>query len=176
MQKSLTSMRNTLIRMTLFFAAATAQSAAAQTGGAASGDWALRCFKENVCIIQTGLMDSRQQQRGDGAQQRLVAQLAIARNEAKDLVAEIRMPTGILIPKGLKASVGGLEFRPTLRTCIPMGCLASFDATRDVLSAMRKGDTFTLVYTEALSGAEISLPFSLKGFSARLEEFQKRKN
>lgn len=140
--------------------------AAAQSAADPNSDWALRCFAEQACIVQTGLRDEK------GA---AVAILAITRNPEKGLVGELRTPTGLLIPSGVKIGVDSLQFRPSLITCLPQACLSSFDVTNDVLRAMRKGDTFNVVYTEALTGKEISLPFSLKGFSARFKEFNERK-
>ena len=144
----------------LIFALSAPSRAPAQD--AKDSDWAVRCFKQKTCILQTGLLDQKRQP---------VAILALTRNEAKTLVGELRTPTGLLIAKGLKATAGSLQFRPNLITCLPKACLSSFDATTDVLRALKKADAFTVVYTEALTGAEISLPFSLKGFAAEYEKF-----
>ena len=140
--------------------------AAGQPASDPNSDWALRCFAEKACIVQTGLRDEK------GA---AVAILALTRNPEKGLVGELRTPTGLLIPSGVRIRVDSLQFRPSLITCLPQACLSSFDVTSDVLRAMRKGESFDVLYTEALTGKDITLPFSLKGFSARFKEFSARK-
>lgn len=122
-----------------------------------SGDWARQCRRQR-CWIQTGLA---------GPNGRVAALLRMGRREDGGLYGELRLPVGLHIPSGVLAEIDdALTFRPTLIMCDGRFCLAAFNATDQLVDALRQGDALTARLADARNGERVALRFSLIGFTA----------
>lgn len=75
-------------------------------------------------------------------------------------------PLGISLPEGVTLSVGDSQLaKLDFMTCRPAGCIAQQKMTDEIIKAFRAGSKATVGVT-ALNGKKLSVPISLKGFSA----------
>jgi invasion protein IalB len=140
------------------------------------GDWVLRCAHAGegatgpqTCeIVQTLVLQGQQQP---------IAQVAIG---SIDKTAALRLtvvvPTAISFSK--TAYIVGTAGTPNLfdltwRRCLPSGCFADIALTPDALKTMRtRTEPANLVFRDA-GERDITLPFSMRGFSQSLDALSK---
>lgn len=140
-----------------------AGDAAAQAAETKPKDaWGKRCDQNGRCVIRTEAKDK---------EGRTLAELLLTRLPQQGLMAEIRSPLGIYIPKGIALAVDGKKRIPIqLITCVPNFCLSAFPVTDEVADAMRKGGKLDFAFIDIGKRQQVVLPFSLIGFTAKLKE------
>jgi invasion protein IalB len=139
------------------------------------GDWAMVCAaaagaSERPCEVNTTLSI-----RGQSAP---FARIAFAR-PAGDKPARIMalVPVNVTNAAGVKIESepgkGGIDL--PFKSCVPAGCLAEADLSKDQLQAFRTPGKTTgqLTLTDA-SGKSATLQFSLRGVDQALDAFLKR--
>lgn len=79
------------------------------------------------------------------------------------------LPLGILLdrPVGLEID-SDKKFQFTVRQCLNSGCYGFINMNEALLSAMRKGDKMTIVFT-SVQGKTLRVEMSLKGFTKALK-------
>lgn len=128
-----------------------------ETVGAFDG-WRLNCpprtMKNAGCIMQQALA-----RKGSNT---VIAQLNIATKDNADTLT-IVTPLGVLVPPGLKVSVGSAEKMVSYKTCLQMGCIASVPVDAGLASALSQsaGLEVTVMTPDQRT---LPLNFSLQGY------------
>jgi invasion protein IalB len=88
----------------------------------------------------------------------------------------VMVPHGVMLDPGLGFSVGdgSLKVLP-YETCMPQGCMVLVGLDTETLKAMRTAQSGQVVVVPG-NGTPVTIPFSLKGFSAGFDELDSSKN
>lgn len=82
----------------------------------------------------------------------------------------VMAPIGVFLPTGVALEIDGQAVgRVPFTRCIPQMCVAFAEASAPTLDKMKKGSKANFIIYEG-PGAGVSLPISLKGFTAALTE------
>lgn len=138
---------------------------APRSGDAAAGPaWSTDCRAE----ARSGPLNCRMEQRIVVAKTgQLVGMVSIrVPSETREPVAMIQAPLGLSLDAGIALDVDGetVETLP-LQTCDAGGCYAGSAVKPELLSALSRGTTLTLI-VQNLDKQPIKLPLSLSGFAA----------
>jgi len=174
--------------------AAGATSANAQDEGLPGGaqslsetykDWTVACR----LIEQAARSAETKQDRSAssaGAPMRIcaVSQQQVTQNRQTVLTVEIRpdgdgltgvmiLPFGLALAKGvlLKVDDAGPGDLIAFSTCLPAGCLVPLQLDADMVAALRKGNTLSLLVSDR-GGQPLELAISLVGFAAAYDRVQ----
>ncbi|HJT42522.1 MAG TPA: invasion associated locus B family protein [Rhizomicrobium sp.] len=127
------------------------------------GDWQVRCFpveSPNPCDLFQETVNQNTRQRI------LTVSLAYAPSNDRHLL-QVTVPLEVALQKGMTLQAGGYT-SPLLkfRVCTRQGCFVQIIADNAMINALAKGGTEGKLNIFAGDGKSVSLPVSLKGFSA----------
>lgn len=92
--------------------------------------------------------------------------------EPDGFALRFQLPHGIDIPAGVRLRIDGEAMpAPAIQTSSPAGLFARTGLTEPLLAAMRKGAAMEVDVT-ALTGASVTVPVTLNGFSAIFAKLQ----
>ncbi|MGB0631516.1 MAG: invasion associated locus B family protein [Alphaproteobacteria bacterium] len=128
------------------------------------GDWTFQCqavaADQNVCgIIQTI---------ADNKTRRQVLAVAV-RPVGKDkrIAMFVTAPLGIFLGSGIGGKIDdGEQFKFNLQTCNQRSCQAGIAVEKDRLSELKKGQRLLVGFKARADANTITVPVSLKGFTA----------
>ncbi len=149
-----------------------AAPAVAQTQGvpvstlkATHGSWEVRCFGETDCVMSQ--LHTRTPETADAVFTVIKpVGLRDANGAAIEALAEIVVPLGIYLPKGLGLQVDSGEPRAApFERCIPDGCVVRAPISSSMLNQMRNGGTAYLILSSSPTET-VRVPISLSGFTA----------
>jgi len=131
-------------------------------------DWSLRCqlatdsTSRNCELFQRVVHKKSEQQ---------LLQLAFAYQQgSKQPVAIALLPLGILLTSGIGLQVDNNKaIQSSVRTCTAQGCQMLFLAGDEFLRSLKAGLILRVAFLDATSGRQITVPISLKGFSAGIK-------
>lgn len=137
------------------------------------GSWTLLCGKEGEdekaperCSLVLPLVEKDSQ--------KLVFRVIVTYGPKGNLVMRVDGPTGIALQRGIEFSPDTKKlYRIPYQTCLPMGCRALLiveDELRKELVASKQGS----ITVYALNGKAVRTVTSLEGFSAGMEELNKK--
>jgi len=154
-----------------FSGAATAQDAKPKVGERI-GDWTFQCqaiaADENVCgIIQTI---------ADNNTKRQVLAIAVRPlGQEKRLAMFVTAPLGIFLGSGIGGKIDdGEQFKFNLQSCTQRGCQAAIAVENDRLTELKKGERLLIGFKARADANTITVPVSLKGFTAGLKAMGSR--
>ncbi|MHB2265954.1 invasion associated locus B family protein [Aliihoeflea sp. PC F10.4] len=125
-------------------------------------DWRLQCSQADNAS-QTCLL--RQEQTRENGERLLVVE--ISKREGSTIRGTALLPFGILFDRGVVLQIDDrAEMDPlSFRTCLPTGCIATFEIDQSMLGQLRMG-TALAVKVMTVNGQEMSFPVSLSGFTS----------
>jgi invasion protein IalB len=136
------------------------------------GDWSIVCAApggagERACEVNTSIV-----LRGQTAPFARVAIVRPAKDKPVQLIALVPVNVATASPVKVGSDAAKGELTLPLRSCVPQGCVARAEATRDQLQALGKTQgQLTLVDA---SGKSASVQFSLRGLDQALEAYFKQ--
>jgi invasion protein IalB len=136
------------------------------------GDWSLVCAAasgtgERSCEVDTSIVLS-----GKSAPFARIAISRPAKDKPAQLIALVPVNIATASPVKVSGDAGKGELTLPLRSCVPGGCVAGTEVTKDQLQALGKTEgQLTLVDA---SGKSASVQFSLRGLDQALEAYFKR--
>jgi len=114
-----------------------------------------RTTKGANCVMQQALA-----RKGSG---QIMAELNIAKNKDNADVMTVIAPLGVFVLPGIKVSAGTSgEKTVPYKTCVQMGCVASFPIDAGLATAMNQARNFQV--TVVADGKPVPLNFSLAGY------------
>ncbi|MGK6317663.1 invasion associated locus B family protein [Neorhizobium sp. DT-125] len=142
-------------------------------GGATSlrevhGDWVVSCNMATEGNQSRKICTTSQEQQEQSSGRRIVA--IEVQPAADGNNATLVLPFGLDLAAGTVLQIDDGERRQALpfRTCLPAGCIVSFDVDADLLAALRSGTTLRIV-AKADGGKETPFSLSLRGFGGALD-------
>ncbi|MGF1608818.1 MAG: invasion associated locus B family protein [Kiloniellales bacterium] len=151
--------------------AAAQDTAAKPNDGKVFQDWRVRCADDahnlaaGGCFIFQSVVNNETQQ---PVMQLVVGRLA----EDNQPAAVITLPLGIRVAPGVLMQIDQNEaVRLPFERCLPDGCKVQFRIDENQMAAFKSGVGGKLAFQDA-QGRNITLPFSLKGFTAAFASLQ----
>lgn len=145
--------------------------AAAAQDGEIFQDWRVRCSQqeENVavggCFIFQSVVNNQTQK---PVMQIVIGYLATDKSPA----AVVTLPLGVRVAPGILLQVDQNEaLKLPFERCLPDGCRVQFKLEDNQLASLKAGIGGRIAFQDG-SGQNITLPFSLKGFTAALASIQ----
>lgn len=136
------------------------------------GDWSIVCAapggaRGGSCELNTSIV-----LRGQSAPFAKIAVVRAAKDKPAQLIALV--PVNIATTSQVKISADGgkTELSISFRSCVPAGCVAQAEVTKEQLQGLGKAQA-QLTLIDA-SGKPASVQFSLRGFDQALEAYFKR--
>lgn len=138
-----------------------------ETVKATYGDWEVRCGeveKKQLCVMA---------QIGKTAEGKTAAEVRIRKldgakgPDGKPIPAAIQIttPLGALLRAGVAIAVDGTEPRTgPFEICLPNGCIVREAVSDELLAKLKSGSNANITY-KLLQRGDISVKFSLKGFT-----------
>ena len=146
----------------------TPEAAASEPAEAApAGSWVKLCNKEEgaeieVCVISQELRDSNTAQ--------LVASVTIREIPDQPTVLIIAVPTGVLLPPGMRIQIDEAEAKPAeYAICFPNACIARMNIDAEYITALKAGGQLGI----AVMGGDrqqVGFPVSLVGFTKAYDD------
>ena len=134
-------------------------------------DWTLECFEP---AFESGACQITHRVTAGNAQQVVMVFALSAASADGDAAIQIALPLGISLPAGVQLAIGdGYQNHIALERCTPQGCIVEGTGSRELLAAMKRGASGTLVVQNE-QGRPIQLPFSLNGFTAAFTAMTER--
>jgi len=136
------------------------------------GDWSIVCAAsggggERSCEVNTSVV-----LRGQSAPFARIAVVRPAKDKPVQLIAVVPVNIATASPAKISADGGASELSLPFRSCMPGGCVAQTEVTKDKLQTLGKTrGQLTLVDA---SGKPASVEFSLHGFDQALEAYFRR--
>ena len=123
-------------------------------------DWQLTCSprtdKNGGCELATAIFDR--------ATRAPLVRLTVNQKGADETLAVVT-PLGVLIPPGVRLSIGSAQPRLlAFRTCVQGGCVAILPLNSDLTSEMARNTLGKIVVVNA-AGKAVALNYSLNGFA-----------
>lgn len=88
------------------------------------------------------------------------------KDKSDGALLRVLAPAGVFLPNGLAMEIDGkAKGRIGFLRCLPNGCIAQAELTKDLLSSLQSGGAANFIIYEA-PGRGLSIPVSLKGFTA----------
>jgi invasion protein IalB len=152
--------------------AVTAPAAAPDRTVETFGDWSIVCAAtggggERACEVNTSIV-----LRGQSAPFARIAVVRPAKDKPVQLIAVVPVNIATASPAKITADAGASELSLPFRSCIPGGCVAQTEVTKDKLLTLGKTQGH-LTLVDA-SGKPVSVEFSLRGFDQALEAYFRR--
>jgi|GEM_PF-1289172 len=144
-------------------------------------DWVHRCTDitlDGKSITQCELLQAQQNQQGEELLNVLILAFAeITEKEAQakgEFMLTSVVPLDVFLPDGLRFFVDGRElFQVPFRNCNPNGCWSQVVVDAPALDILKKGNA-GLVRFGVMTGQELEVQFSLKGFTAGLNALKQK--
>jgi invasion protein IalB len=135
------------------------------------GDWSIVCAAsgggERSCEVDTSIV-----LRGQSAPFARIAVVRLAKDKPVQLIAVVPVNIATASPAKISADGGASELNLPFRSCMPGGCVAQTEVTKDKLQTFGKTQgQLTLVDA---SGKPASVEFSLRGFDQALDAYFRR--
>jgi invasion protein IalB len=136
------------------------------------GDWSIVCTApggggERSCEVDTSIV-----LRGQSAPFARIAVMRPAKDKPVQLIAVVPVNIATASPAKISADGGASELSLPFRSCMPGGCVAQTEVTKDKLRTLGKTQgQLTLVDA---SGKPASVEFSLRGLDQALEAYFRR--
>jgi invasion protein IalB len=136
------------------------------------GDWSVVCGAsggagERSCEVDTSIV-----LRGQSEPFARIALVRPAKDKPVQLIALVPVNVATASPVKISADAGKSELTLPFRSCVPGGCVAQTDVTKEQLQALGKTQgQLTLVDA---SGKSASVQFSLRGLDQALDAYFKR--
>jgi invasion protein IalB len=136
------------------------------------GDWSVVCAAsggadERLCEVDTSIV-----LRGQSAPFARIAVLRPAKDQALQLIAVVPADIATASPAKISTGAGQNELTLPFRSCVPSGCVAGTEVSKEQLQALGKTQgQLTLVDA---AGKSASVQFSLRGFDRALEAYFRR--
>jgi invasion protein IalB len=135
------------------------------------GDWSIVCTAsgggERSCEVDASIV-----LRGQSAPFARIAVMRPAKDKPVQLIAVVPVNIATASPAKISADGGASELSLPFRSCVPGGCVAQTEVTKDKLRTLGKTQgRLTLVDA---SGKPASVEFSLRGFDQALEAYFRR--
>lgn len=136
------------------------------------GDWSIVCAatggaRERSCELNTSIV-----LRGQSAPFAQIAVVHPTKDKPVQLIALVPVNIATTSQVKISADAGKNELSLPFRSCVPAGCVAQTEVTREQLQALGKTQgQLTLVDA---SGKSAVVQFSLRGFDQALEAYFKR--
>jgi invasion protein IalB len=152
--------------------AAAAQVAAPDRTTETFGDWSIVCGAsggggERSCEVDTSIV-----LRGQSAPFAQIAIVRPAKDKPAQLIALVPVNIATTSPVKISADAGASELSLPFRSCMPGGCVAQTEVTKEKLQTLGKTQgQLTLVDA---SGKSASVQFSLRGLDQVLEAYFRR--
>lgn len=129
------------------------------------GDWRVTCAQPNgtkLCVLTQQLSDKASGQRMLGVELK-----AVTPDKAE---GSLVLPFGLAVDKPITMQIddAGATISTHVRTCLPVGCVASLSFDAATIAALRKGTALN-VKAVADGGADASFKLSLTGFGGGLD-------
>lgn len=131
------------------------------------GDWIFQCqavaADQNVCgIIQTITNNNTRRQ--------VLAIEVRPVGKEKRIAMFVTSPLGIFLGSGIGGKIDdGDQFKFNLQSCTQQGCQAAIALENDRLEALKKGQRLLVGFKAPADANTITVPVSLKGFTASLK-------
>lgn len=142
-----------------------AQTSSTETSGrvANHGDWQVRCEGTGTACV------ARQEQSGATGERLLV--LEIARGQDGGMSGTALLPFGALFDNGVTLRIDSSEPSGPLpfRTCVPTGCVVTFEVDAAMGQRLRAGTTL-MIGLSTVARENIQIPVSLAGFTAAIKK------
>jgi len=134
--------------------------------GAKYQDWTINCEQqEDADTEQCFIVQQRILKDGGGTVLLIHAGYPIGQGE---LFAQFTLPLGILLPPGMGLQIDEDELkRFPVQTCGPNGCKTMVKMDEALLSALKTGIEAKVSFYD-ISRTEVTIPVSLRGFTAAL--------
>lgn len=131
-------------------------------------DWSVRCRAATDNSPRACELFQRIVHKESGQQ---LVQLAFAYQQADEQpVALALLPLGIHLPSGVGLQVDqGDAIKAAVQTCTAQGCQVLLPVGDKLLASLKAGLTLRIAFLEAASRRQITIPMSLKGFSAGIK-------
>ncbi len=143
----------------------------AEASPVAKKQWNIRCLDAGTSSERCEMLTEISLEESG----RTIAQLSVYRMPNSEVVIEQRLPTGAHIPSGVLSAVDGeAQFKPTLIACNASWCIARSRATPEAIAAMKKGYVLASILVDPTTLKQVTVPFSLIGFSATLKQWALR--
>lgn len=142
-----------------------AMPAPAAEEGTHFGSWTYECEQEDPeadeeCFISQNLVLRESGER--------VLRATVGYNEQDLLIGVITLPLGISLPPGAMLQVDDNEpVSILILSCTLAGCQAGYRFTDDIIASFKKGTSAKVTFYD-LNRAPVTIPLSLKGFTAAL--------
>lgn len=140
-------------------------------GGASSlresyQDWQVACSTRN-----DGRICAMSQQQADPKAGRRVLAVEFSTTTAGELTGVLALPFGLALDAGVSIKVDDSSAAESLRfrTCLPAGCIVTFDLTGQFVTELRSGTTLSIIATPSDDSQPVAFSVSLTGFSAALD-------
>ncbi len=149
------------------FAGFAPAAAAAPKDGQAFQDWMVKCeggegVTERCFAFQNIVVT-------ESRQQLLVLAAGYLGPKGEPWVI-LTVPLGVLLQSGLALKVDeGERFDTVFKICTAKGCEAGIPLDDDLLRLMKAGLVARIAFLDAITGRQITVPVSLKGFSASFQ-------
>jgi invasion protein IalB len=136
------------------------------------GDWSIVCAaaggaSERSCEVDTSIV-----LRGQSAPFARIAVVRPAKDKPIQLITLVPVNVATASPVKISADAGKSELTLPFRSCVPGGCVAGTEVSKEQLQTLAKTQgQLTLVDA---SGKSASVQFSLRGFDQALEAYFKR--
>jgi invasion protein IalB len=152
--------------------APTAQGAAPDRTTETFGDWSIVCAasgggRERSCEVDTSII-----LRGQSAPFAQIAVVRPAKDKPVQLIALVPVNIATMSPVKISADAGKNELSLPFRSCVPAGCVAQTEVTKEQLQAL--GKTQGQLTVVDASGKSALVQFSLRGFDQALEAYFRR--
>ncbi len=144
----------------------TAQAPAAEGGEVPQSAWAKLCNQDEqldkeICVVSQELRSA------DNGQ--LVASMSIRLVEGEKNIMIIAVPTGVILPPGLRVNVDENEpISAKYTICFPNACVARMELTDEYIASMKKGNNIGIAVIDG-SQQTIGFPMTLIGFTSAFD-------
>jgi invasion protein IalB len=136
------------------------------------GDWSVVCAAPGgvrSCEVDTSIV-----LRGQSVPFARIAVMRPAKDKALQLIALVPVDIATASAAKISADAGKSELTLPFRSCVPGGCVAGTEVSKEQLQALGKTQgQLTLVDA---SGKSASVQFSLRGFDQALEAYFRRQD
>jgi invasion protein IalB len=149
-----------------------AQGAAPDRTTETFGDWSIVCAasggaRERSCELNTSIV-----LRGQSAPFAQIAVVRPAKDKPVQLIALVPVNIATTSPVKISADTGKNELSLPFRSCVPAGCVAQTEVSKEQLQ--RLGKTQGQLTLVDASGKSASVQFSLRGFDQALDAYLKK--
>ena len=144
---------------------------AAPENGKTFQDWTVHCDESAKAMVANGCLIVQNVVHNESQRPVMIVAIGFV-NEEQMPAAVFTLPLGVRIPPGVAVVIDQNEpLRLPYSWCLPDGCKVRLLLDEPKLASFKAGIGGSLTFQQA-SGQAVSLPFSLKGFTAALASLQ----